>query len=527
MSTDKMSISTTRAVRIKGDGEPPANEHRPQSQGEIIWCCCQFWQNIGKNSNPTRFIKKNYNPTRFIRNYKPNSTHQATIPGRTPTVTTHTKPRNKATTDGSRLNNEMRPPGQSQHRPDITHEYFAQHAVGDSLALGGTSVQEIHDTQNFTHLGELHRNPVSKQHMGGHVPLNNRKENYTPLVTSKSQPSHIPTSRTHLRSQIQGHFNGNQPKALRNVTNHLPTPNKHKLLKTTNSSTMISPPQHAAMNHSLWIDRLLHGKPCAKYGLSTCNQITSVPETTHDETIAATSKKLLLCSQPKRLKPYEPSAQGRNPPANEHRPQPQVETATARRHSSHHNDSQTVYWFCQNWQQHQMISPRKMKLTVNQGNQLFTRWSFFTCKESPLEALSPGSIEYELIQYELSDEVKTSVHCVPEENCQTYRLGKVVWPSAKCLGDFAPNNADLLTDKSLVELDSGTGLCGLTAAHNCSRVVLTDNVKDVVTLLRKEDSEDTNSDLGNPHGYRWNICTQYGNKRRKASRNYNCQLQAP
>jgi hypothetical protein len=68
------------------------------------------------------------------------------------------------------------------------------------------------------------------------------------------------------------------------------------------------------------------------------------------------------------------------PPANEHRPQPQVETATARCHSSHHNDSHTVFWFCQNWQQHQMISPRKMKMTVNQGNQLFTRCSFFTCK---------------------------------------------------------------------------------------------------------------------------------------------------
>jgi hypothetical protein len=35
----------------------------------------------------------------------------------------------------------------------------------------------------------------------------------------------------------------------------------------------------------------------------------------------------------------------RKPPANEHRPQPQVETATARCHSSHHNDSQTVFWF--------------------------------------------------------------------------------------------------------------------------------------------------------------------------------------
>jgi hypothetical protein len=54
---------------------------------------------------------------------------------------------------------------------------------------------------------------------------------------------------------------------------------------------------------------------------------------------------------------HEPSAQGRNPPANENRPKPQVETATARHHSSHHNDSQTVFWLCQNWQQHQMISP--------------------------------------------------------------------------------------------------------------------------------------------------------------------------
>ena len=60
-----------------------------------------------------------------------------------------------------------------------------------------------------------------------------------------------------------------------------------------------------------------------------------------------------------------------------------------------------------------------------------------------------------------------------------------MWPSAKYLGDFALSNANVFTDKSLVELDSGTGLCGLTAAHNCSRVVLTDNVKDVVTLLRK------------------------------------------
>ena len=123
-------------------------------------------------------------------------------------------------------------------------------------------------------------------------------------------------------------------------------------------------------------------------------------------------------------------------------------------------------------------------MTVNQGNQLFIRCSFCTWKESPLEALFPGSIEYELIQYEFSDRVKTSVHCVPEDY-QTYRLGKVVWPSAKCLGDFAPSNADVLTDKSLVELGSGTGFFGLTAAHICSRVVLTDNVKNVVTLLRE------------------------------------------
>jgi hypothetical protein len=71
------------------------------------------------------------------------------------------------------------------------------------------------------------------------------------------------------------------------------------------------------------------------------------------------------------------------------------------------------------------------------------------------EALSLGSIE--LIQFEFSDEVKTSGHCVPEENCRTYRLGEVMWPSAKCLGNFAPSNADVFTDKSLVELGSGTG----------------------------------------------------------------------
>ena len=326
--------------------------------------------------------------------------------------------------------------------------------------------------------------------MGTHAPFTNRKENRTSPALPKNQPNQVPNTRTHLLNKRKGQNNDNKSKTYCETTTQLPDLNRHRPSNTTNNDTTQSQIQHVEIKHLIWIDRI-HGKPCAQI-ISHLSGIQLIhgPELMHDQTIEATSKKPVSYRQPKRPNPWSlkdhnggsAQGQGRNPPANENRPQPQVETATARRHSSHHNDSQTVFWFCQNWQQHQMISPRKMKLPVNQGNQLFTRCSFFTCKESPL-ALSLGSIE--LIQYEFSDEVKTSVHCVPEENCQTYRLGEVMWPSAKCLGDFALRNADVFTDKSLVELDSGTGLCGLNAAHNCSRVVLTDNVKDVVTLLRK------------------------------------------
>ena len=85
-----------------------------------------------------------------------------------------------------------------------------------------------------------------------------------------------------------------------------------------------------------------------------------------------------------------------------------------------------------------------------------------------------------------------------------------VWPCARIFSDYLCSNRSKFNNKSVLELGSGTGICGIVAAKLGCKVLLTD--KDDKSLeLAKENAEINNVDVeaipliwGDPH---WNNST--------------------
>ena len=63
--------------------------------------------------------------------------------------------------------------------------------------------------------------------------------------------------------------------------------------------------------------------------------------------------------------------------------------------------------------------------------------------------------------------------------------GQVLWPGAKFLGFYLVSNKHLFEDKIILEVGSGSGLCGLVCSQIAKQTMLTDGNDIVMRLLEK------------------------------------------
>lgn len=83
--------------------------------------------------------------------------------------------------------------------------------------------------------------------------------------------------------------------------------------------------------------------------------------------------------------------------------------------------------------------------------------------------------------------IHLTIECIHEENqfVEAF-VSRVVWPSAKLLGEYfcAPDRARLVQNKKVLELGAGTGLCGIVLAKiGAAQVVMTDGCAVAVRVI--------------------------------------------
>ena len=63
--------------------------------------------------------------------------------------------------------------------------------------------------------------------------------------------------------------------------------------------------------------------------------------------------------------------------------------------------------------------------------------------------------------------------------------GQVLWPGAKHLSEYFSLNPEVLSHKTILEVGSGSGLCGLYCSHLAEKTILSDGNDIVMRLLEK------------------------------------------
>jgi len=63
-------------------------------------------------------------------------------------------------------------------------------------------------------------------------------------------------------------------------------------------------------------------------------------------------------------------------------------------------------------------------------------------------------------------------------------VSRVVWPSAEAMCEYFVQHPELVKDKTVLELGSGTGLCGLVVSKlGASKVVMTDYNDEAISII--------------------------------------------
>merc|ERR1711963_1750 len=89
-------------------------------------------------------------------------------------------------------------------------------------------------------------------------------------------------------------------------------------------------------------------------------------------------------------------------------------------------------------------------------------------------------------EFRFSEDVVTKLQFIHDSNqlLESF-VSRVIWPSAQGLCEYFTKHRDLIKGKRIIELGSGTGLCGITLAHlGAEKVVLTDFDEKSTKLLQ-------------------------------------------
>ncbi|OMJ68814.1 hypothetical protein SteCoe_33637 [Stentor coeruleus] len=79
--------------------------------------------------------------------------------------------------------------------------------------------------------------------------------------------------------------------------------------------------------------------------------------------------------------------------------------------------------------------------------------------------------------------IQQKFYALPAASTDYDLTGQVLWPGAKHLALYIRDHQELIKDKIILEVGSGSGLCGLFCSHYASKTILTDGNDIVMRLL--------------------------------------------
>lgn len=93
------------------------------------------------------------------------------------------------------------------------------------------------------------------------------------------------------------------------------------------------------------------------------------------------------------------------------------------------------------------------------------------------------------------DSFSQDYYVLPSASTDYDLTGQVLWPGAKHLADYLLKNPALILNQEVLELGSGSGLCGLFVSQLARHTILTDGNEIVMRLLEKNQKFGNNTDI--------------------------------
>ncbi|KAJ0977980.1 hypothetical protein J5N97_013454 [Dioscorea zingiberensis] len=92
--------------------------------------------------------------------------------------------------------------------------------------------------------------------------------------------------------------------------------------------------------------------------------------------------------------------------------------------------------------------------------------------------------DYQLTTFNFGPHV-LNLLCLHSASTDYDLTGQIVWPGAVLLNNYLSQNAEILEERSVIELGSGVGITGILCSRFCHKVVLTDHNEEVLEILKK------------------------------------------
>ncbi|XP_078171172.1 putative methyltransferase family protein isoform X2 [Carex rostrata] len=91
---------------------------------------------------------------------------------------------------------------------------------------------------------------------------------------------------------------------------------------------------------------------------------------------------------------------------------------------------------------------------------------------------------YELTEFTFGSN-SLQLLCLRSASTDYDLTGQLVWPGAVLMNNYLSSHAQILSDRSVIELGSGVGITGMLCSRFCREVVLTDHNDEVLEIIRK------------------------------------------